>query len=493
LTILEKLRLRAFRLAPNLIRSPWHSEAFRLQRDKESNEGTRVDNSERLRVAAAWGMEVFGPSESDQLYESLKRLGWSAGMGSAEGEALAWVRQQRTYGQGGWYNVGVVDRGDAPSRPGVTNRGHLPDGVEFLVVRLIQITPTVTCAVICFSLDDDRARTYERELNLDRRSRMDRLGKRIWELSPYHVKERAIRAARKRLRESIRLWFHEHLPGYFSTSVAPDRFPLAELLTTESSELLPESRGLGGDGKWRRLIANPWSHEVWSSEELNGLRFTMQLGGWREGEDENFLLAHMATGRLPAKAVDKYGRHPGSIPFMANEELDGALAYFGIEAFLTEAAKDLKATREALNLSKGKQGTLRTIELVRCFFDRNAGVPAIARELRDMAAGPRALEHYGGKFTAPNRSPDGASRSFASELREGMHHRADQLLAEESATREHFGQLASILSTRESIRAQRRMEILTIAALVVAAASLAAALPDSWKDVAAHLLANLWR
>lgn len=493
LTVLEKLRSRAFRLAPNLFDSPWHDEAYRLKREKESNKETRIDVAERLRVAAIWGVEVFGPSESEQLYLALKRLGWSAGIGSARDEALTWVRQQRTYGQGGWYNVGIVDREDAPKRPGRTNRGQLPDGVDFLIVNLFQITPALTCVVVCFSLDDSRTGAYERELNLDRRTRMEGQGGHLWELSPYHLKERAIKATRKKLRESVRSWFQEHLPGHFSTSVLPARFPIGELLTTESSDVFAEKKEPDRSRKWRRLIADPWPPEIWSSEELQALRFTMQLSGWRKGEDENLILANVVAGRLSEKTISMYGQAPGSIAFMAQEEMGGTLACFGIEAFIAEVAKDVKATREALGLSQGKQGTLRTIEHVRRFFHRNAGVPAIVRELRDMTARLKALDHYAGKFTAPAWSPDGSPRSFASELREGMHHRTDQLLAEESAMREHFGQLTTILSTRESIRAQRRMEILTIAAVVVAVASLAAALPDSWIDRAAQLLASFLR
>ncbi|MEA3591891.1 hypothetical protein OIN95_14510, partial [Staphylococcus aureus] len=49
---------------------------------------------------------------------------------------------------------------------------------------------------------------------------------------------------------------------------------------------------------------------------------------------------------------------------------------------------------------------------------------------------------------------------------------ANRLTEEEVSIREHFEQVSAVLSVRESIKAQRRMEWLTVLALVVAFASL---------------------
>jgi hypothetical protein len=48
-----------------------------------------------------------------------------------------------------------------------------------------------------------------------------------------------------------------------------------------------------------------------------------------------------------------------------------------------EVTRDLKLTREQLNLSSARRKTLPTIERIQKFFDRTAGIPVIARELRE--------------------------------------------------------------------------------------------------------------
>jgi hypothetical protein len=88
-----------------------------------------------------------------------------------------------------------------------------------------------------------------------------------------------------------------------------------------------------------------------------------------------------------------------------------------------------------------------------------------------------------------------ARQEIANMLQDRTNWLAKQVRTEEHTAREHFEQLASILSVRESVRAQRRMEWLTLAALFVATGSLAVAIP-SIKDWVATLgfnvMSQLW-
>jgi hypothetical protein len=68
--------------------------------------------------------------------------------------------------------------------------------------------------------------------------------------------------------------------------------------------------------------------------------------------------------------------------------------------------------------------------------------------------------------------------TLAEALASRMRGLAEHFSKDEASTREQFEQFASILSIKESIRAQKRMEILTVVALLVAFLSLLAALPS---------------
>jgi hypothetical protein len=469
--ILHKLWWRTHWLLPNFIPAPYSDRTYQQASDKKANEESRVNDGEEFRVRAVWGVELFGPNESDRLYEALRVLGWSAGFGAAEDGALTWVQQQRSYGHGGTYNVGVVTQNSNTQKfLGVQNRASLPEDVEYLLVSFHQIVPTVTCVVVCFVLKEEATTRYEQELNLVRTSRRERSTR--WSISrvdPSHLKQRAVEAVRRRFRRTVTEWFKRNLPGYFSHSSLPQRFPTAELLCTKLEDVFVEKKhGIHFD--WRRIISNVAPQEIWASKDSSGLRFTLHQERWPRAH-ENFLIASTSLQSLPEDRIRMYGGGAGSIVAICHESLEGTLARFAVSAFLAEVAHDLKNTREELSLSKSNRKTVRTIDRVQRFFDRNAGVPAVVRELRDLTKTSGFFEHYCEHFTAEPWRNDQPNREFAKELREGVYVRASTLIEDESSTREHFGQLSAILSIRESVRAQRKMEVLTFVALFVATVS----------------------
>lgn len=489
--IAHRLWWRAHWLIPNFIPDPYFDRAYQQARDKKSNEETCVENGEELRIRAVWGVELFGPNESDRLYEALRLHGWSAGLGEAEDGALTWVQQQRTYGHGGNYNVGIVTRSTNSNRfLGVRNHASLPEDVEYLLVRLHQVVPAVTCVVVCFVLKEAATTRYEQELNLDRTTKRERKARGIVSyLEPTHVKQRAIEGVRGDFRRMVSGWFMQNLPGYFAHSNLPQRFPTAELLSTRSEDVFTEKPGKV-HFDWRKILANVAAHEIWTSSYTSGLRFVAQREIWPR-ERENSLIACASLQSLPEERIKMYGGNAGAIVAICHESLEGCLAYFAINAFLAEVARDLKTSREELSLSKSNRKTIRTIDRIQRFFDRNAGAPAVARELRDLTKAPGNVEHYCGDFTAEPWTNDRPSREFGKELREHVHFRASALIEDESSTREHFEQLSTILSIRESVRAQRKMEVFTIAALLVATVSFAAAVPDDWTAKLKVVVANV--
>ncbi len=477
---LRKLQGRAHWFAPNLIPAYQRDAEYERRSDRKSNEESSVPEDTELRVRALWGVEVFGPIESERLYQALSRLNWSAGgMGRKGGGALAWVQQQRSYGLGGNYNVGMVVRPDQQRKfLGVNNQAEMPDGVDHLLVRIHQICPAVTCLVVCFVLDKEAAKRYEQELNLERRTRLRR-GARSWvtHLTPYHIKQEAILAHRSDLRRSIYDWFYRTIPGYFAISRLAQSMPFAELLCTASTDVFA-TQPSRPYFDWRRILVNTAKHEIWTDQSTPLLRFVLDRSLYPENR-QNFLVAGLALSSLPEKLLKMY-RGPSGVVHICNEELDGLLPFVAAAAYLEEISRELKLAREELRLSKSRRKTLRSIRRIQQFFDRSAGVPVAAREICKSVERPGALKSYCGSFTAPNFGNETTERDFAEELRRILHYTASTLLEDESSTREHFEQLSSVLSIRESIGAQRRMEVLTAAALLVAGLSLATAWPESW-------------
>ncbi|MGJ7491438.1 hypothetical protein [Variovorax sp. ZT4R33] len=479
-------------LAPNVIPGPHpRDDAYRRAHDEESNRDTRLPAEEELRIRAVWGTEVFGPNESDRLYGALEKLGWTSGSFNGEG-ALAWVQQQRTYGLhgGAWYNVGpVVRRADLAKYVGHANHAPLPDEVDYLLVRLHQIVPAVTCIVVCFVLKPEATTLYEHELNLNRSSVWRRARRwAITELDPVHLKQHAIARIRSHLNRMVEGWFGQSMPGFFCSLNQPERFPIAEFVTTNLQDLFAE-RKEHPYFNWQKIMVNAGPFDVWTSGEIQGLRFSIQRATWPR-EDRPHLIVNLLTSSVPAELLRTYGEPPSAYIAVTHSRIEGLLGYFAAAAYLTEVAKEIKVMRESMRASKTKRHVLRTIDRIQQFFDQNMGLPAIARELVESAKSRGTYRHDCETFTTPGWK-DEQPEEIAESLRRRVQSLATRLLEDESSTREQFEQLSTILSVRESIRAQRRMEWLTAAAFVVGIGSMLAAfaaVPDRW----AAEIASAW-
>lgn len=485
--LVHKLWWRAHWLLPNTVPSPyWESErAFQERRDCEANAASRIPKEEELRFPVMWGIELFGPAEAEALYEHLARLKWSATGGfSREGGAVDWVRHQRSYGTGGgWYNIGEVVRQQDRQRWLLPhNFASLPDEVDYLHARFFQLTPSLTCALVGFVLKDDVARRYEIELNKDCKSvrKRSRHRWRVSTLSPNHLKSDSLELVRSEVRSIVGHWFKDNLPGYFCGR-SIDRIPTAELLTTRTHRLFSPERekpvSIWFD--WQRLISNCSPFDIWTSSECQGFQLTMS-NSHRFDDEENHMVAALCTADVPDESVKYYGGcDQGAYVSYCHEHLDGILSNYAALAFLREASKDVRSSRAALKSSKlGSRNCVSVLDRINLFFDQSLGAPAVAAELRSRSDHLSQYRHECSSFLAIPWSKEEEQRDIAKTLQEATNWLSTRVISEEHSAREHFGQLASILSVRESARVQRRMEWLTIAALVVATGSFVVAIPS---------------
>lgn len=473
-------------LAPNTIPHPFGGDtAYRKQREKDSNESTRVPISERLRAVAIWGMEFFGPSEIDRLYSALHRLAWRRRFAVQDADVAEWVRKQRSYGYGGsWYNVGLIVRPGDRRFLSESNYAQLPDEVDHAWVEIQQISASLTCVQACFVLRDSAAGEYERELNADRGTRRRRV-QGSWAVStlePEHLKQEAVARTRHQHKKLAAKWFAQNLPGFFAVR-ANERFPTAELLTTEEEFLFSETRRTSESGDsfgWRNLMATVSKFDVWTCTNLLALQLSLSV---RSSDDVHYTAAvHVPS--IP----DDHWKHRGpkdvaAIVSICRDQLDGVLRHLAGVEYLKEAESDLKLTRESMNISNLKrQGPLSVVERIQSFFDSSVGLPAVAREVMKMSESTQVFGHFCEPFTAPGFRSDDALRDLTQELGTATNVLSTRLLESEASTREHLEQLSTVISVRESVKAQRRMELLTLLAVVVAAGSFATTVPDKWID-----------
>lgn len=473
----DPLWWRAHWLLPNLIPSQYGSDRdYERERDQKDNIHSRVPEQQQLRVHIVWGVELYGPSEIENLYAGLRNLGWGS-IAWSDQKVVDWIQQQRSYGFGGWFNVGRVLRRKERGKSTFTqNFAPLPDQVESLIVRAIQISPSLTAMHIGFRLTESAARCYEEALNRNRvtyRKRSRRPGSiSIVDVEPQ--KRQAVENVRADLRRLVGSWFDLHLPGFFASLERPRAFPTAELLMVENGPVLqePADEPRSGHLSWRWLLGNTSPREVWTCTDSAGLQLSMDRRS-NEKEGRHIVVA-LDAATFP---LEKHGasrkRTPHYYTYTCDELLEGMLAHAATIEYLREQKRDLSITRENLKRARSsRRGVTRTLREIGLFFDRTLGSPATARELARESKQAGGYRHDCPAFTAPGWMKDDKPRDLSEEIRSTVHALATRLIEEEASIREHFQQLSTILSVQESIKAQRRMEWLTIAVLIVAFASL---------------------
>ncbi|CAB3721740.1 hypothetical protein [Achromobacter piechaudii] len=474
-----QIRWHAHWLFPNTIRGPGRRPRLFGSFDDRDNENTRVPEDEELRLRAIWAVELFGPAEIESLLISLTRLGWRAGFGRERGEAVEWVRRQRSYGVGGWYNIGLVTRRAEQSRFVLAgNHAALPDEVDYLMVQMFHPTPSLTCVVIGFAFREDFQRIYERQLNQARKTVYERLTepRRIAIVDPWALKERAIAEARVAAQLLAKSWIAKNLPGFYS-GISPSPMPTAELVTTVKDHLfLPRTRTSSAQSdeaeKWRRIVLNSSPVDAWKAGDCEGFRFQIQRDLVDDGGSH--LVVQLCTSQVAETALSTLGGHTNCAYIQyCNDRIGGLLTNWSTVAFLMEISKGIKSYRSALAIeSISRREAVRTIEQIQSFFDRSLGTPAVVGELRDRAACVADFRHWSGDYFSMSDFDAGKQASFANVICTESQSRATRVVAQEQALREHFVQLSSILSIRESVQAQKRMERLTVITLAVALLSL---------------------
>lgn len=485
---------RAHCWLPNTIGPPHGSEkAFFDKEDLKDNKETRVPEGEALDVQMVWGAEVYGPAEIDALYANLSKLGWdSERLFGQNDSAVRWIREQRLYGAGGMYNIGHVSRKTDMRFALRDYFASMPDAVEHLTVEIYQLTPSLTCVLIGFAMTEEAGKWYQQELSEDRQTkRASGPGKTsVSILGVEHLKVKAIRKTRERYRLQATTWFGEHLPGFFSHAGDKSQLPTAELITTQVELCLLDSRRSDDESlfNWRRLILNAGPMDVWTCSSCAGLQLVI-------GKLEDKLRFHTLIALRVSDVSDKQveylgGRQRRSFNAFCSDQVGGILAHYAGIAVLMESASMVKLSREKLKAKHGGRNVISVLEDIMRFFTQSMGQPTIAAELQKASQNVGMFRHYCENFTQEHWTQKGEPLSLPDVLCERTNQLAETFIEEESRVREQFGQLSSILSTRESVKVQRRMEGITIVALIVAFASLAVTLPprSQWPDPIEFLL-----
>lgn len=449
---------------------------YLLRRDAESNLTTRVPEGERLRQIALWGIEIFGPAEVDALNVAIERLGWNEDrLFGLNTNPASWINEQRTYGTEGNLNLGVIARpGKNRFLPG-GRTAPLPESVDYAHGYIYQLSPSVTAVIICFVLTEYAGRAYHEELNLDRKTVHEPLQGGYRSYNVEHVKRRAVDLARARSRAQLVEWFAAHLPGFFSRTPDGNRLPTAELISTNSEPLLVGiTAKTHPEPDWIRLLSQPGHRDIWTLKDCAGLALC-----WPEsdGDLRYHAIVNLRTSLLTADHLKHRGEPCDAVhASIVSDYIAGIMVNFAAIATLREIIRLLRLTPSSISVETiSRKGTVTCLEQIRLFFDRSVGIPALTSELVARSEKAHSYKWDCAAFQTEPWNTEEQPVDIFEALRARTHFLALRAQSLEKETREHLEQLSAILSTRENIRTQARMELVAVGAAILSLASLAVA------------------
>lgn len=451
---------------------------YTRQKDHRENAETRLTEGEELRVRALWGVELYGPTEIDGLYASLRRLGWDQDrLRMSDDGPTAWISTQRMYGSYGNFNLGTIHRPGEKRLFLVDRFAQMPAEVDYMHGYVYQASPSLTAIVLCFVLREEATHHFERILEKTYQTSNERgwrsKGYRI--VGVYHAKERAVKAERERLRKLVSEWFADNIPGFFSSRDAGTRLPTAELLSTRQEKVLHSPGGTTPMPRWVQLIGKSGLLEVWRLEASEAISLAWDTAD----EAGQFHTVVSLRTDLLNEEFQKYdpGKNTRSYASIVSRQVEGALVHLAVLAGLLEIQRGLRLVRDTFpTASNSSRQALHAIRQIKGFFEASVGWPTI---ISDMAAQSQD-DHYfrwycEGFVTEPWRRGD-TPLKIAEALQKRTHYIASRAISQEREARDHFEQMSAVLNTQEAIRTQRRMELLTVVATVLTGASLLVAL-----------------
>ena len=353
----------------------------------------------------------------------------------------------------------------------------MPNKVEYMTGYIYQITPSLTAVVMCFILKDDYSAGYETALNTDQVTTVERAkaNERYRYRIPgaVNLKERAINAVRANGRQLVTEWFANNLPGFFSR-LGQERLPTAELITTTVERLFPRHQDAALKSRWIWLLSSFGLGDAWNSKRSNGLSLVVERG--RESARYH-TIANLRTYFVSDKDIQFKGeRGTGAFVGLVDECAHGILVHYSLIFFLLEVSRSLRIADDRFPARKySRQETIRSIDYMEDFFRRSTGTPSMISELVEKSR-ENAFYWYCDEFTNAPLSENEESVELAKGISDRIHALSIAVLKQDQEVRRHFEQLSIIFGTRESIRTQRRMELVALLTALIAAGSLFVAL-----------------
>ena len=444
--------------------------AYSRQRDLEQNLETTPPSDERVEFHCIWAVEFYTPSYADKLLTSLSALGWDREPFPGRDTPESWVKKSRQNPRGGaWINLGIIRKPeDLRPWPLRDRTAQLPEHVHYATGGLYSVTPSLTCAVICFVFEQGYQGRLEEALRTERKTftRPTARGHQI--LMPSVQKEEEIRSIRRECAAGALTWFRRNLPGIFSEGLLDNELPTCELVTLRKQEPFPKRDNEEPTPQYLRILDLDFSTSTWTNPAKPQLKFALNLMGRNSEHHSVFAL------RVPDSSDDKVFHPYGSIDSFVDATYQNTIGILATRTLVEGYSRRLNRLRDRITEEISRTShhkAQRTLQGILNDMAYDIDISVITAELIAHSREPSLL-YRDIEPLKPSHSWQGGE-TLAKDFLTWISDESSRLQHTDRALRDHLTQFGAILGATENIRTQKGIFRLTVVVGLIALATLA--------------------
>ncbi|MFF4447138.1 hypothetical protein [Streptomyces sp. NPDC001502] len=346
-----------------------------------------VPTTEEVEVPGVWAIELFPPSEFDELVKALDRNSWDAhrvryGFGDRNRDYLERSRSGRG---SGWWRLGHLASGPGFHHP---DAKIVPLPAAFRSVELtgVHIGEGLTAVVAFFATSSEGASSLNVEWHKSHDPQL------VWRRGRPFAEDRqwsafrAVQHSRNGLHNQARTWMRDVLPGAFARRKVAN--PLVDLiLFSEHDPTLGERDNIEFSGALRALGLKCGFPYDFKSDALPGLLLDLVDEGLCPVLKPETWALWGQKGKVASMLGDlrTYGGDESpAIAHRINDSVRETLRLLSISAFLKEMRGEFADLRDAARIQHGKITRKRLRRMRDIFLSLSIDVSSTVRDVREF-------------------------------------------------------------------------------------------------------------
>ncbi len=472
--IFFSLQRYGHRKFPSFIPAPDYREILRTsrERDEEDNAKTEPPSDELIDLRCIWAVEFYTPSHVAQLLRGFKKLGWDReDPAISERSPALWIERIReTAHGGGWFNLGPIHRPGDRRFFHHGRKAQLPPHVDYALAAMYSLTSSITCIVICFILDENFTKRFDETLRRKRETILEPItggGYRLHD--PQSQKTTDIQAIRAAMRASAANWFRSQLPGLFTSGIIEDECPTCEFVTLRKARPFPKQDERDPEAKeWLRLLDMDNDIHVWQADKLPYLKFAWPLL-YDKKSRFHAVIAAREDAFLNENLQAYGGGDRSSYVICVDEHVKGLLSRWALLGVLSSFERHLNNIRDsAIFKSTQRERPLHLLRELTGHLSQSVDITAASVELRHFTKQEVPFEYELETFTPSDpRFYRDKDITLSQGLRKQIEDRSVWLENLDNSVRDLFIQYGTVIGTRENIKLQKSIGILTWVMVII--------------------------